>query len=156
MERRWTNLPGSVSVTLEPVKSVLESLVDFLQGEPLPRATVDCQLDKGRIWIVGFFASGRVIENVQVDGLGSICEAEQFAKVIARIRDLVEGGLVVGHSWDLTGRRRMLVHDGLHRVPRGLVACGEGWGIFAQGRRGLVLGRRIISGQILFVRKRGS
>ena len=40
-ERRWTNLPGGVGVTFEPVESVLESLVNFLQGEPLPGATVD-------------------------------------------------------------------------------------------------------------------
>lgn len=149
MERRWTNLPGGVGVILEPQEPVLESLVDFLQGESLPGAAVDGQLDEGRIRIVGFFASGRVIEDVQVDRLASVCDAQQLAKVIARIRDLVEGGLVVGHSGDLTGGRRMLVHDGLHRVPRGLVACttcGEGWGIFAHGRRGLVLGRRVISG----------
>lgn len=39
-------------------------MVDFLQGESLPGAAVDGQLDKGRIRIVGFFARRRVIENV--------------------------------------------------------------------------------------------
>ena len=40
-ERRWTNLPSGVGITLEPPEPILESLVDFLQGEPLSGAAVD-------------------------------------------------------------------------------------------------------------------
>lgn len=48
----------------------------------------------------------------------------------------------------------MLIHDWLHRIPRGLVACtacGEGWGILAHGRRGLVMRGRIVSARVLLV-----
>jgi len=71
----------------------------------------------------------------------------------------MEGGLIVRHPGDLTGGRWMLVHDGLHRVPRGLVAgytCGGGRGIFVHGWGGLVLGRRIISAGVVLVRRRSS
>ena len=76
MEKRETHLPCSIGAILEPLESALKGLVDFLQGEPFPRAAVDCQLDKGWIWIVGFFTRRRVIENVEVDRLVSIHEAE--------------------------------------------------------------------------------
>jgi len=76
MEKRKAHLPCSVGTTLKPLKSALEGLIDFLQGKPLPRAAVDCQLDKGRIWIIGFFARGGVIEDIKVDRLVSIHEAQ--------------------------------------------------------------------------------
>ena len=63
-EKRKTDLPCSVVTVLEPVEFGLEGMVNFVQGESLPWATVDRQLDKGRIRIVGFFARRRVIENV--------------------------------------------------------------------------------------------
>lgn len=158
MNKRETDLPCGVGAILEPVKSGLKGLIDFLQGELLPGTAVDCKFDKGRIWVVWFFTGGRIIENVEVDRLVSIREAKQLSKVIAGIRNLMERGLVVGHPWDLTGGRGMLVHDGLHRVPRGLVAdttCGEGRRIFAHGWRRLVVRGRIISARVLFVRRCG-
>lgn len=51
----------------------------------------------------------------------------------------------------------MLIHDGLHRVPRGLLAtttCGGGWGILAHRWRSLILRGRIISAHVLLVRRR--